>query len=45
MGFDATRQWPEDGFTRYWPKVIEMDPETKKRVDAMWAKLGLKPNA
>jgi 4-hydroxy-3-polyprenylbenzoate decarboxylase len=44
MGIDATRKWPEEGFTRNWPKLIEMDPDTKKRVDAMWQKLGLGPN-
>jgi 4-hydroxy-3-polyprenylbenzoate decarboxylase len=41
MGIDATRKWPEEGFTRNWPKLIEMDPTTKQRVDAMWSKLGL----
>ncbi len=44
MGIDATRKWPEEGFTRNWPKVIEMNGETKKRVDEMWAKLGLGPD-
>jgi 4-hydroxy-3-polyprenylbenzoate decarboxylase len=43
MGIDATRKWPEEGFTRNWPKVIEMDGETKRRVDAMWSRLGLGP--
>ncbi|HUR00673.1 MAG TPA: menaquinone biosynthesis decarboxylase [Gemmatimonadaceae bacterium] len=43
MGIDATRKWPEEGFTRNWPKLIEMDEATKSRVDAMWAKLGLGP--
>jgi 4-hydroxy-3-polyprenylbenzoate decarboxylase len=41
MGIDATRKWPEEGFTRNWPKLIEMDEATKKKVDAMWARLGL----
>ena len=41
MGIDATRKWPEEGFTRNWPKIIEMDEATKRRVDAMWPKLGL----
>ncbi len=41
MGIDATRKWPEEGFTRNWPKMMEMDPATKQRVDAMWSKLGL----
>jgi 4-hydroxy-3-polyprenylbenzoate decarboxylase len=44
MGIDATRKWPEEGFTRNWPTVIEMDPATKQRVDAIWSKLGLGPN-
>jgi len=41
MGIDATRKWPEGGFTRDWPKVITMDDETKARVDARWASLGI----
>ena len=41
MGIDATKKWPEEGFTREWPAVIEMDAETKARVDAMWASLGI----
>jgi len=44
MGIDATRKWPEEGFTRNWPRLIEMDSTTKQRVDGMWAKLGLGPN-
>ncbi len=42
MGIDATRKWPEEGFTREWPERIEMDGETKARVDAMWEKLGIR---
>jgi 4-hydroxy-3-polyprenylbenzoate decarboxylase len=41
MGIDATRKWPEEGFMREWPKLIEMDTATKQRVTAMWAALGL----
>jgi 4-hydroxy-3-polyprenylbenzoate decarboxylase len=41
MGIDATRKWPEEGFTRNWPKVIEMDEATKRKVDAMWPQLGV----
>jgi 4-hydroxy-3-polyprenylbenzoate decarboxylase len=44
MGIDATRKWPEEGFTRNWPKLIEMDSATKRQVDEMWSKLGLGPN-
>jgi 4-hydroxy-3-polyprenylbenzoate decarboxylase len=43
MGIDGTRKWPEEGFTRDWPKVIVMDEATKRNVDAMWPKLGLGP--
>jgi 4-hydroxy-3-polyprenylbenzoate decarboxylase len=41
MGVDATRKWPGEGFARPWPDEIVMDEETKKRVDALWPKLGL----
>ncbi len=41
MGIDGTRKWPEEGQTREWPPLIEMDPTTKSAVDAMWGKLGL----
>src|SRR5687767_12619482 len=41
MGIDATRKWPEEGFTREWPRLIEMDADTRNRVTAMWASLGL----
>jgi 4-hydroxy-3-polyprenylbenzoate decarboxylase len=41
MGIDATRKWPEEGFTRNWPKVIAMDGATRARVDALWPTLGI----
>lgn len=41
MGIDATRKLPEEGFTREWPAVIEMDAPTKARVDEMWPTLGI----
>jgi len=41
MGIDATRKWPEEGFTRNWPKVIEMDAATRARVDELWPQLGI----
>ena len=41
MGIDATRKWPEEGFTRPWPDVIEMSPEIKRRVDDLWKQAGL----
>ena len=41
MGIDATRKWKEEGFTRPWPDLIEMDGKTKKRVDAIWEQLAI----
>jgi len=41
IGFDGTKKWPEEGFTRNWPPVIEMDAATKAKVNAIWPKLGL----
>ncbi len=41
MGIDCTRKWPEEGFTRDWPEVIEMSPAVKQKVDELWPKLGL----
>jgi 4-hydroxy-3-polyprenylbenzoate decarboxylase len=42
MGIDATTKWKEEGFDRDWPGRIEMDPDTKARVDAMWGELGIR---
>ncbi len=41
MGIDATRKWPQEGFTRRWPEVIRMSPEVRQRVDALWKRAGL----
>jgi len=41
MGIDATRKWRAEGFERPWPAMLEMDRETKAKVDAVWARLGL----
>ena len=41
MGVDATRKWPEEGFTRPWPDVIRMPEDVRQRVDALWKKAGL----
>jgi 4-hydroxy-3-polyprenylbenzoate decarboxylase len=38
---DATRKWPEEGFTRPWPDVITMSDEVRRRVDELWRKAGL----
>jgi len=41
MGIDGTKKWPEEGFTRNWPTVIEMDAATKAKVDTYWSSLGI----
>ncbi|GBC92554.1 3-octaprenyl-4-hydroxybenzoate carboxy-lyase [bacterium HR15] len=41
IGFDATRKWREEGYSREWPDVIRMSPEVKARIDALWEQLGL----
>jgi 4-hydroxy-3-polyprenylbenzoate decarboxylase len=40
MGLDATNKWPGET-TREWGRPIVMDAAVKRRVDAMWADLGL----
>ena len=39
VGIDATRKWPEEGFTRPWPDRIAMSEEIRVRVDAKWPRL------
>jgi 4-hydroxy-3-polyprenylbenzoate decarboxylase len=41
MGIDATRKWPQEGFARPWPDVLEMPTEIKRRVDDLWKQAGL----
>ncbi|MBE0418094.1 MAG: menaquinone biosynthesis decarboxylase [Coriobacteriia bacterium] len=41
MGIDATRPLPGEGHEREWPEALEMSPEVKARIDAMWGELGL----
>jgi 4-hydroxy-3-polyprenylbenzoate decarboxylase len=41
MGIDATKKWPEEGFQRPWPDVLEMDAGVKRRVDGICKKLGI----
>jgi 4-hydroxy-3-polyprenylbenzoate decarboxylase len=42
MGVDATRKWPEEGFTRPWPEQIRMSRDVCRRVDQLWRRAGLK---
>ncbi|MGH9866589.1 MAG: menaquinone biosynthesis decarboxylase [Candidatus Polarisedimenticolia bacterium] len=41
LGIDATRKTREEGFTGEWPPILRMDDEVKRRVDALWPRLGL----
>ena len=41
MGVDATRKWPEEGFSRPWPDVARLPPDVGLRVDELWRKAGL----
>jgi 4-hydroxy-3-polyprenylbenzoate decarboxylase len=40
MGIDATAKWPGET-SRAWGRPIAMDAEVRRKVDAMWAALGL----
>lgn len=41
VGIDATRKWPDEGFTRPWPDECRMTPEVKELVARKWTELGL----
>ncbi|MBI3921892.1 MAG: menaquinone biosynthesis decarboxylase [Armatimonadetes bacterium] len=41
LGIDATRKWPQEGFTRGWPDECLMEESVKKRVEEIWGQLGL----
>jgi 4-hydroxy-3-polyprenylbenzoate decarboxylase len=41
MGIDATRKWPEEGFTREWPDEITMSREIVELVNKKWSSYGL----
>jgi 4-hydroxy-3-polyprenylbenzoate decarboxylase len=41
IGIDATKKGPDEGHPREWPPDVEMTPEVKSRVDALWSSLGL----
>ncbi|UCC13484.1 MAG: 4-hydroxy-3-polyprenylbenzoate decarboxylase [Gammaproteobacteria bacterium] len=40
LGFDATNKWPGET-DRQWGRPIEMDEETRRRVDELWPSLGI----
>ncbi len=42
LGFDCTHKLPgENGFRRPYPKLITMSEDVKRKIDALWPKLGL----
>jgi 4-hydroxy-3-polyprenylbenzoate decarboxylase len=41
IGIDATAKLPEEGYSRGWPRRIEMDPQVKAKIDSIWEQLGL----
>ena len=41
MDIDATKKWPEEGFTREWPEEIKMSPDIKELVDRRWGEADL----
>jgi len=43
LGVDATRKWREEGFARRWPDEIVMSEDVKRRIDALWPSLGIRP--
>lgn len=41
IGVDATAKLAEEGYSRTWPKVIQMDSAIKARIDEIWDDLGI----
>ncbi|MFA6956209.1 MAG: menaquinone biosynthesis decarboxylase [Thermoanaerobaculia bacterium] len=41
VGIDGTKKLEGEGFTRVWPDELEMSAEVKRKIDAIWPKLGL----
>jgi 4-hydroxy-3-polyprenylbenzoate decarboxylase len=41
IGIDGTKKLLEEGYDREWPEIIEMSPDVKKKVDALWERLKL----
>ena len=40
LGIDATRKWPEEGFTRAWPDKSEMSLRIRELVANRWKEYG-----
>ncbi len=41
MGIDATKKWPDEGFTREWPDKIVMNQTTIDLVNEKWQSYGI----
>ncbi len=41
IGIDGTRKLPEEGFNRVWPAEVGMSESVRRKIDALWPKLGL----
>jgi 4-hydroxy-3-polyprenylbenzoate decarboxylase len=41
IGFDCTKKSAAEGYAREWPDTIEMSPEVRQKIDALWPRLGL----
>ena len=41
MGIDATRKIEGEEHFRPWPEDIKMSPDVVKKIDAIWAELGI----
>lgn len=40
IGFDCTHKWPgENGFSRPYPKLIQMSEDVKKKIDGLWGQI------
>jgi len=42
IGIDATAKWPEEGYHRRWPKLIEMVEPIRKLVRERWEEYGIR---
>jgi len=41
LGVDATKTWPEEGYSREWPDDIAMTDEIRRLVDEKWPRYGI----
>ncbi len=41
MGIDATRKWPDEGFSRPWPDVVAMPEDLVEQVSQRWKEYGI----